>query len=280
MKSKTTPIQIICVLLLALLIAFVRNYTYTFQLTTVPFIYHGLLGGVIGWALFKRKKTYTIFAQSLLFFIIILTIPNFNFSDLFLFIPTLIGILIGFVRLKIVLKIIAFFILIVTTWYIISDLEHNKSIQDYNVTLTENPFKFVDSNYIAFPPENGKVKIVELWFVNCKPCKEELIYVNDFKKDYESNPNVEFYTFNIANESEDKIKTFLKDINVSCSVGLDTNNFFKSLTGLSSFPQLLILDRNNRLRTLYHGFKKDRVFRFDYWLKTEIENLSRESLID
>ncbi len=266
---------------LGLGLAFLRNYFYIFQLVLPVYglvFFYGLL---TSW-LIKQKQKFKILAISLVIGLIVFEIPGidvFNRYSLEQLVIFGAGFLIGSLALRAYFKVglSILFCGLIYAYATATLILNNYFI--YNKVVPNYAFEFIGDGYHFFPEDNGKVKLVELWFINCAPCQEQLKFMEDFKTNFTNDPNVEYVTFNIsAHDSNKKIIDVLNVLNVNPVVGRDTTNYFERLTNLSGYPQLLLIDRNNNLRFVYHGFPKESEWLFAYWIKDKISALAVEPL--
>lgn len=271
-------IKIIGAASIAFAIAFLRNYCYTLQMPSLIYLAHGIIGIIIGVALNHENKVVKAFAYSLFVFSIILIIPNFSLSDLMSLIPLLIGIALTLLIKSTKGRLVSSIIFLAAVGYYSVNKIHSSSIYMFDSKVATRVYPFLDNGYKHFPEMDGRVKIIELWFVDCVPCRDQMVFINRFKKEYSENPNVSFITLNIANDKEERIRKLIEELNVSAVIGIDSAGYFQSMTKLNGFPQLLILDRNNNLKYVYHGFHKESKLNLDYWLHNSIEELENQPL--
>lgn len=149
---------------------------------------------------------------------------------------------------------------------ILSTTERNDSIiKFFKTTVKEiNPYAAMD-NFIGkkLPFENltdingnkfsiksliGKPTLVNLWFVNCLPCIEEMPQLNDLKKHYGEKVNFLAVTFNDKKKVEEFLikKTFDFTHIVDAQIEMDKLNN-------QSYPLNIYLDKEGIIQS-YQGF--------------------------
>ena len=149
---------------------------------------------------------------------------------------------------------------------ILSTTERNDSIiKLFKTTVKEvNPYAEMD-NFIGkkLPFENlrdingnefnieslkGKPTLVNLWFVNCAPCIEEMPQLNELKKHYGKSVNFLAVTFNNKKKVDDFLlkKTFNFTHIVDAQIEIDKLNN-------DSYPLNIYLDKDGIIQS-YQGF--------------------------
>lgn len=275
-------IQIIIWLLLGVCIAFIRNMFYMMHWKS-PVLAVALLLGITATFFLKKQGNNKLRAigVGILLGFVALNLPGSGLDNFFVVQSffLLLGCLIGaFYHSRKVLVFTGLVALISILFYSVV-FQFNQNKHDYNVKINDHVFEFVNGGYNFFPRNDGKVKLVELWFVDCAPCRAQLTYMKKFKKDYNNHPNIEFVTFNVSQaDSKKRILSLIEDLSINISVGRDTSDYFEKITGLSGYPQFLVIDRNNRLRYVYHGFQDETKWMYQFWLRNTISKLESEPL--
>jgi thiol-disulfide isomerase/thioredoxin len=140
---------------------------------------------------------------------------------------------------------------------ILSSIERNDSIiKLFNTTVKEeNSYAEIDKfigeklpfeslidlagNKINLNSLNGKPTMVNLWFVNCKPCIEEIPELNRIKKNYGDRVNFLAVTFN----SKEVVNKFLSKNQFDFNHIIDAQSEIDKLNN-NSYPLNLYLDKN------------------------------------
>ena len=165
---------------------------------------------------------------------------------------------------------------------ILSTIERNDSIiKLFKTTVKEvNPYaelenfigkklpfeNLIEINGDEFNLEslNGKPTLVNLWFVNCPPCIEEMPYLNKLKENYGDKVNFLAITFNKKKKVDDFLlkRTFNFTHIIDARVEMDKLNN-------NSYPLNIYLDKDGIIQS-YQGFlSKD----LDSGMNKELEKL-------
>lgn len=118
-------------------------------------------------------------------------------------------------------------------------------------------YAFVDGTFKSFPRDNGKVKVVELWFKNCVPCVKALPEFQLLREGYKNNPNVEFLTINVGVDSDSAILHVLDRLDLDLPVALDNDRFMRDLKPSRFYPSIMIISRENQLIMESVGYLKE-----------------------
>jgi thiol-disulfide isomerase/thioredoxin len=113
------------------------------------------------------------------------------------------------------------------------------------------PFEnLIDINGNEFNIEslNGKPTLVNLWFVNCPPCIEEMPQLNELKKHYGEKVNFLAVTFN----KKTKVNEFLLNKDFDFTHIVDAQIEMDKLNN-KSYPLNIYLDKNGIIQS-YQGF--------------------------
>lgn len=127
-------------------------------------------------------------------------------------------------------------------------------------------FKFTDLDGNTYTNENlaGKVAVLNFWFVNCKPCIQEIPELNEITHKYENHKDVVF--IGIALDSSEKLNTFLEHTPFEYNIipdGMKASSAF----GVRSYPTNIVIGRDGNLVHRTIGFGENTILD----LKTKIE---------
>ena len=103
---------------------------------------------------------------------------------------------------------------------------------------------------------SGKVLIVNLWATWCGPCRVEIPELVRLYKEYKSK-GVEVVGLSTENpdESEESVKSFVKDYNVDYRVGWATQEVALTLMqGRDAIPQSFVISRDGHIIRRFVGF--------------------------
>lgn len=165
---------------------------------------------------------------------------------------------------------------------ILSTTERNDSIiKLFKTTVKEvNPFAEMDKfigkklpfenltdikgNEFNIESLNGKPTLVNLWFVSCPPCIEEMPQLNELKKHYGERVNFLAVTF----DKKQKVDDFLLNKSFDFTHIVDAQIEMNKLNN-NSYPLNIYLDKDGIIKS-YEGFlSKD----LDGGKNKELENL-------
>ncbi len=93
----------------------------------------------------------------------------------------------------------------------------------------------------------GKVVVLNFWFINCAPCRQEMPELNEVVEAFKSNPDVVFIS--LALDEKYEIKEFLKTTPFAYKI-IDNARFLAQKYGVNSYPTHVVLDRQGKV--LFH----------------------------
>lgn len=111
----------------------------------------------------------------------------------------------------------------------------------------------------------GKIVVLNFWFINCGPCRQEMPDLNEVVEEYKNNPNVVFIAFSL--DEKYSIKEFLKTNPFQYNI-IDNSRFISEKYGINSYPTHVVLDREGKV--LFHttGLAMNTVS----WVKKSIDD--------
>lgn len=278
--NSTLLITRVGVILGALILVLSKNGIYLANSIELTYAIMAVLGFLVGF-LFKTKSLSSVrflFLYSFMFFLMVVNSISFDVQAILEIVILCGGLFLSLYFSNPKVLIVSAVVYIVSTLAVSNYIFSANKVYTLNTVVEERIYEFIGYQYDYFPRKDGKVKVVELWFVDCAPCRSQLVEMEAIKKKYKQDPNVSFYTMNVANDSEDRIISLFKKLGVSGNVALDTLSYFSSLTGHAGYPQVLLIDRNNHLRHFFLGYNRTQALFFRYWLTDEINDLKEEQL--
>jgi len=131
-------------------------------------------------------------------------------------------------------------------------------------------FKVTDMNGNKFDLREGQGKVIVLnfWFINCPPCRSEIPQLNDLVAEYKDNPNVVFLA--IATDEKYDLKTFLKTNPFSYNI-VDGGRYIADKYKVKLYPTHAVIDKAGKIKFGTVGLASNTV----HWIKKSID----ESLV-
>ena len=108
--------------------------------------------------------------------------------------------------------------------------EKIKSFNDRD--LNGNKYKLKDMQ--------GKIVVLNFWFINCPPCRQEMPDLNELVKDFSSNKDVVFIAVALDNRSA--IEEFLQKTPFNYNI-IENGKYISELYGITSYPTHVVVDR-------------------------------------
>jgi thiol-disulfide isomerase/thioredoxin len=110
----------------------------------------------------------------------------------------------------------------------------------------------------------GKVVVLNFWFVNCPPCRQEIPQLNEVVEAYRNNSDVVFIA--VALDEKYEIEEFLKTSPFNYHI-IDRGRYIASKYGITSYPTHVVLDKEGKVIFHTSGLGMSTV----PWLKKSIE---------
>jgi thiol-disulfide isomerase/thioredoxin len=116
-------------------------------------------------------------------------------------------------------------------------------------------FVFKDILGNTYTPEDikGKVVVINLWFISCAPCIEEMPELNKLVKEYENNDAVLFLALAL-DEKGPRLNTFLETHVFNYNIVPDSQDYIIKKLQTNSFPTHMVLDKNSNVVFTLSGF--------------------------
>lgn len=116
-------------------------------------------------------------------------------------------------------------------------------------------FNFTDIEGKTYTSENiqGKVIVLKFWFLNCKPCIEEIPDLNTIVETYQDNKNVIFLSMALDNESN--LKKFKQRKKYLYSI-ISNNDYIMNTLKVRVFPTHMILNKKGEIVYISGNAKK------------------------
>lgn len=119
----------------------------------------------------------------------------------------------------------------------------------------------IDGKVFNSPDLRGKVIVLNLWFVNCPHCIEEINLLNKIVDEYRGNSDVVFIGLAINNKT--KLESFLKKIPFKYNIVPDAGDFMllgfgdkqKDGSYYLPFPTHVVIDKEGKITVKTSGAK-------------------------
>ena len=111
----------------------------------------------------------------------------------------------------------------------------------------------------------GKVVVLNFWFINCPPCRQEIPVLNDIVDSYKENKDVVFIA--IALDQRYDLEQFLKTSPYHYNI-IDNGRYIASQYGVTLYPTHVVIDRNGKVLFHTSGLSGGTI----PWLKKSIES--------
>jgi thiol-disulfide isomerase/thioredoxin len=85
----------------------------------------------------------------------------------------------------------------------------------------------------------GKITLINIWFVNCHPCRREMPILNTLKEKYQDKVDFKSITF----DSKETVQQFLKTNTYTFDHLVNAKSFLKKDLGVKAYPKILIVNR-------------------------------------
>ena len=108
----------------------------------------------------------------------------------------------------------------------------------------------INGNIISSDNTQGKVVVLNFWFIGCKPCLKEIPELNTVYEKYAKNPEVIFIS--IALDEAEKVKKKLNKYNINYPIFADGNEACK-LFEVTSFPTNMVIDKEGNYYFRFAG---------------------------
>ncbi len=109
----------------------------------------------------------------------------------------------------------------------------------------------IDGNKIKLKDLEGKVVVINFWFIGCPPCRQEIPALNKIALDYGNNPDIVFVA--IALDYKYDIKQFIKNNPFSYHI-IEDGRMYADLYHINLYPTNVILDKEGKVRFHSSGY--------------------------
>jgi len=117
---------------------------------------------------------------------------------------------------------------------------------------------------------DAKPKVLNFFWVNCQPCKQEIPLLAKKEK---THPNVEFVVIHAEINSETEtnydisdIQSFAKSLSAHPKKMVLGSERIKQQYGIEAFPYSVLLSAQNKVEKVLYGFNERTINELDKWL--------------
>ncbi|MDY0904901.1 TlpA disulfide reductase family protein [Pedobacter sp. CFBP9032] len=122
----------------------------------------------------------------------------------------------------------------------------------------------INGNKIDLREATGKVIVLNFWFINCPPCRQEIPQLNELVAKYKDNPDVVFLA--IATDEKYGLQKFLKTTPYDYQVVPNGHNL-ASKYSVTLYPTHAIIDKNGKVKFSAVGLATNTI----HWIKKSID---------
>lgn len=114
-------------------------------------------------------------------------------------------------------------------------------------------FSATDINGFKVAPKSlaGKIVVLNFWFIDCPPCRQEIPELNKIAVVYADNPDVVF--IGIAIDDKDKLKDFLKDNPFAYHI-VANGRELAAKYGIKGYPTNVIIGKDGKVKLHTVGY--------------------------
>ncbi len=134
----------------------------------------------------------------------------------------------------------------------------NAKLDAFRISLLNKPissFQLTDLNNNSWNSKDlkGRIVIINFWFTACKPCIQEMPYLNELVA---TNKNNSVVFIAPAPENSNQVKKFLKKFSFDYKIIPSSGDFITSLN-IENFPTHLVIDKEGIIRQVFIGYSAD-----------------------
>ncbi len=135
------------------------------------------------------------------------------------------------------------------------------------------PFKAndINGNKLNLKAMAGKVVVLNFWFIDCAPCRQEIPELNKLALSYANNPNVVFIA--IALDQRADIQKFIKSNPFGYQIVADGREY-ADIYKLRSYPTNVVVDKEGKVRFHSSGYSSNTV----NWIAKTVKELEGQEM--
>ncbi len=127
-------------------------------------------------------------------------------------------------------------------------------------SLAQADFELLDGTKFKLADHKGKVLLVNIWGTWCGPCRAEMPHLVEMQDKFKGQ-GFEVIGLNIGDgsggeEPNELIEPFVEKMKLNYTIARSRNDStvkFFQVTRMDGVPQTLLIDREGRLRNIFHG---------------------------
>lgn len=128
----------------------------------------------------------------------------------------------------------------------------------------------INGNKYDLRKPDGKIYVINFWFINCPPCKAEMPDLNEVVAKYKNNKEVVFLA--IALDQKSEIKEFLKTKEFHYNI-VDDGRYYSTKYGVKGYPTHLIVGKDGLVKFSAIGLAPNTVLWVDKTIKSQLEGI-------
>ena len=131
--------------------------------------------------------------------------------------------------------------------------------------------KDINGNKINTKKLLGKILVINYWFTNCAPCRDEIPKLNGLVKKYEGDSSVVFIA--IALDDAYKIKLFLEENPFNYAI-IDNGKYLADKDRVQNYPTNVVVDQEGKIHFHTSGLAPNTV----HWIEKSISELKEKNI--
>ncbi len=99
---------------------------------------------------------------------------------------------------------------------------------------------------------DGKVRLINFWATWCPPCRVEIPWFREFKRQYED-LGFEVVGVTLDGDNSEGIARFIRDLEINYPIVLSNEKILRDIGGIIGVPTTFILDRRSQVALKHVG---------------------------
>ncbi len=117
---------------------------------------------------------------------------------------------------------------------------------------------------------NGKTYVINFWFINCPPCKQEIPELNQMLAKYKENKDVIFIA--IALDDKTDLNRFLKTNTFNYNIVAD-GKYYSEKYGIEGFPTHVVVGKDGLIKFSTIGLTANTVYWIDKTVADQLKGI-------